>query len=261
MYFRIFHCTFKYGNNTVVLDDAYGYKNILHTGTIEQIMDAKYDIYIVDLLGDISNFGERRFKGTNGMKILKKINKKCITMLHDDTAVYYFRDCKFHRDDDRPAVVFARGRIEYFIDGIRHRDEGPAIACVTGYKAFYKNGKLHNDKGAAIVHPSGAKEYFVDGKPKNNGIVTFIPAKLNDYYKINFNGLTIHEIVSKKQIIPPSDDLPSMEKFIMIESQMTTETPHSSPELRATPAHMIMNNCDLINDDYITSEYDFAQLE
>ena len=45
-----------------------------------------------------------------------------------------------HRDGDLPAVISARGDLEYWKNGRRHRDNGPAIIRKDGVCSWYKNG-------------------------------------------------------------------------------------------------------------------------
>ena len=77
-----------------------------------------------------------------------------------------------------PAIVYpdhetlGKGRVEYFINGMRHREDGPAVI---GYEKFgnvkyYKNDNLHNENGPAKVftryHNDGSKlvdeEWYID---------------------------------------------------------------------------------------------------
>lgn len=54
------------------------------------------------------------------------------------------------------------GRIEYFLDNLRHRTKGPAV--IDGYvKMYFKNGLSHNLEGPAVESPKG-DEYWVDGR-------------------------------------------------------------------------------------------------
>ena len=45
-----------------------------------------------------------------------------------------------HRDGDLPAVISARGDLEYWKNGRRHRDNGPAVIRKNGVCSWYKNG-------------------------------------------------------------------------------------------------------------------------
>ena len=41
---------------------------------------------------------------------------------------------------DLPAVISARGDLEYWKNGRRHRDNGPAVIRKDGVCSWYKNG-------------------------------------------------------------------------------------------------------------------------
>ena len=45
-----------------------------------------------------------------------------------------------HREDG-PAIEFADGSKEWYLNGKRHREDGPAIENADGYKHWYLNGK------------------------------------------------------------------------------------------------------------------------
>jgi hypothetical protein len=64
-----------------------------------------------------------------------------------------------------PAVEFANGRKEYWVNGRLHRDGGlPAIECDES-KEYWVNGRLHRDGGLpAIERSDGTKEYWVEGE-------------------------------------------------------------------------------------------------
>ena len=69
----------------------------------------------------------------------------------------------YHRDNDKPAMVFANGRKEWWHYGRRHRETGPAIICEDGTKEWWFNGKLHRIAAPAIVHPNGGYEWYLHG--------------------------------------------------------------------------------------------------
>ena len=52
----------------------------------------------------------------------------------------YYKYGVLHRDGDLPAVISARGDLEYWKNGRRHRDNGPAIIRKDGVCSWYKNG-------------------------------------------------------------------------------------------------------------------------
>jgi hypothetical protein len=44
-----------------------------------------------------------------------------------------------HRKDG-PAIIFADGSVEWWLDGMRHREDGPAYVAASGTKAYYIAG-------------------------------------------------------------------------------------------------------------------------
>ena len=57
------------------------------------------------------------------------------------TVRYRNRDGLLHREDG-PAVEYADGSREWFLDGQRHREDGPAIEYHDGTHKWYLDGKL-----------------------------------------------------------------------------------------------------------------------
>ena len=54
---------------------------------------------------------------------------------------YYYKDLNFHRDGDKPAVVWSDGSEYYYKNGELHRDGvKPAVNHKDGYKRYYKYG-------------------------------------------------------------------------------------------------------------------------
>ena len=105
-----------------------------------------------------------------------------------------------HRDGDLPAVISARGDLEYWKNGRRHRDNGPARARIIksstikgwsrriteqyltvinmeyvkeywGITEYYKNGVLHRDGDLpAVISARGDLEYWKNGRRhRDNG--------------------------------------------------------------------------------------------
>ena len=79
---------------------------------------------------------------------------------------FYYKNGKFHRDNDLPAIEYANGGKIYYKNGKLHRDNGlPAIEYSNGTKHYYKNGKIHRDNGLpAVEYASGRKEYWYNDK-------------------------------------------------------------------------------------------------
>jgi len=47
---------------------------------------------------------------------------------------------------------------------IRHRIDGPAIEYATGNREWYVDGKLHRLDGPAVDYASGMRAWYIDGK-------------------------------------------------------------------------------------------------
>jgi len=77
--------------------------------------------------------------------------------------IYHRLDKKYHNNDDKPAIIYANGEMEWWQHGKRHRIGGPAIRnweCLE----WYENGKRHCANGPAIMWANGDMEWWFDGK-------------------------------------------------------------------------------------------------
>jgi hypothetical protein len=57
-------------------------------------------------------------------------------------------DDQLHRDGGQPAVVWYNGDVDYFVDGMQHRDNAPAV-ILQGHQIYYKNDEWvghHDDR-------------------------------------------------------------------------------------------------------------------
>lgn len=62
-------------------------------------------------------------------------------------------------------VVLESGTVEYWVDGVLHREGKPAIEWSSGNESWYFDGKLHNDCGPAIWQKNGTiLEWWLHGK-------------------------------------------------------------------------------------------------
>ena len=53
---------------------------------------------------------------------------------------FWYKDDKYHRDDDFPAVIRADGTYIWYIDGIFHRENGPAVMYTNGVNFWWLDG-------------------------------------------------------------------------------------------------------------------------
>jgi len=79
------------------------------------------------------------------------------------TICWYNEKNQLHREDG-PAVEFADGSKEWFINSKRHREDGPAVEFADGYKAWYIDGKRHREDGPAVERTDGSKLWYINGK-------------------------------------------------------------------------------------------------
>ena len=106
----------------------------------------------------------------NQPMVVKEIEKLRSMIREDGPAVEYadghrewYLNGKRHREDG-PAIASADGHREWYLNGKRHREDGPAIECVSGDKHWYLNGGRHREDGPAIEYVSGGKHWYLNGK-------------------------------------------------------------------------------------------------
>jgi hypothetical protein len=82
--------------------------------------------------------------------------------------ICYLNDEGLRHRIDGPAVIYADGREQYWVDGKLHRIGAPAIIehhCVV----YCKNGLQHREDGPSLIFNDGYEEFWIDGvqQPKN----------------------------------------------------------------------------------------------
>lgn len=73
---------------------------------------------------------------------------------------------RLHRNDDKPAVIYASGGRDWYQDGKLHRDgDKPAIITSGGSRWWYQDGKIHRDgdKPAFISANGTQQEWYKNG--------------------------------------------------------------------------------------------------
>jgi hypothetical protein len=114
---------------------------------------------------------EKQFIETAAFKTLY-YSDKAMTVIHreDGPAVEYangdkewYLNGKLHREDG-PAVEDTDGYKEWYLNGKCHREDGPAVEDTDGYKEWYLNGKLHREDGPAIEYTNGYKAWYINNK-------------------------------------------------------------------------------------------------
>lgn len=77
---------------------------------------------------------------------------------------------EFHREDG-PAIIYADGREDWYINGLIHRDgDLPAITTRDGYMAWYQYGYRQRDgEQPAVIYADGVLEWYQRGKYHRDG--------------------------------------------------------------------------------------------
>ena len=78
------------------------------------------------------------------------------------TTWYYNEQNQRHREDG-PAIEWANGTKEWWVNGQRHREDGPAVEYADGTKYWYVNGQRHREDGPAYEGSDGTKLWYVNG--------------------------------------------------------------------------------------------------
>jgi len=81
-----------------------------------------------------------------------------------DKFYYSDREMTIYNREDGPAIEYADGYKEWYLNGKRHREDGPAIENANGYKAWWLNGKRHREDGPAIEYADGSKDWWENDK-------------------------------------------------------------------------------------------------
>jgi len=63
-----------------------------------------------------------------------------------------------------PAIEYANGNKEWWLNGQPHREDGPAVEYANGEKHWYLNGQRHREDGPAIEYANGNKEWYLNGQ-------------------------------------------------------------------------------------------------
>jgi hypothetical protein len=78
---------------------------------------------------------------------------------------------KLNSIEDKPAMVWANGNKEWYINDNRHRENDlPAIIDANGGKYWYINGNHHRESDKpAIINADGTKYWFINDKFHREG--------------------------------------------------------------------------------------------
>jgi hypothetical protein len=104
--------------------------------------------------------GTRRYYSDREMTIQHREDGPAIEWANGEKE--WFINGDLHREDG-PACEWADGEKEWFINGKYHREDGPACEWADGSKEWFINGELHREDGPAIEWANGEKEWFING--------------------------------------------------------------------------------------------------
>jgi hypothetical protein len=63
--------------------------------------------------------------------------------INDDGDIFWYKEGKLHRDDDKPAIMCNNNYKAWYKDGLLHRDgDQPAVLYGDGDKEWYRNGLI-----------------------------------------------------------------------------------------------------------------------
>ncbi len=80
-----------------------------------------------------------------------------------DLRWYSVATGKYHREDDKPAIITHLGAKFWYQEGLLHREgDKPAAIYSNGEKEWYKNDLLHRLDGPAVVRCLGESCYCID---------------------------------------------------------------------------------------------------
>jgi ribosomal protein L25 (general stress protein Ctc) len=84
----------------------------------------------------------------------------------DGTICYYNKDGQRHRENDQPAVIYADGTKEWWVNDKLHREnDQPAVIYADGTKEWWVNDKLHRENNQpAYISADGTQRWWVNGQ-------------------------------------------------------------------------------------------------
>lgn len=97
--------------------------------------------------------------------LIKEIKKLFTKVIVDEySKTYWYLNNKFHRENDKPAIIWSDGSKHWYINGKRHREnDKPAIIWSDESKEWWKNGICHRENGPAKVNDIyGFKAWYLN---------------------------------------------------------------------------------------------------
>jgi len=86
-------------------------------------------------------------------------------VIDEEGTQEWYKEGKWHRDGDQPAMIFATGCRLWYKEGKCHREGDNPAMIFKGCKHWYKEGKCHREGGRpAIIDSDGTRIWCIEGK-------------------------------------------------------------------------------------------------
>ncbi len=110
---------------------------------------------------------------------------------------YWFKNNKYVKNQNKgpwnwgelhrvngPAVEWADGTKEWWLNDKRHRTDGPAIEWADGTKEWWLNDKRHRTDGPTVEWPDGNKTWWLNDKRLSEEQFNAIPKDQRNNYDL-----------------------------------------------------------------------------
>ena len=81
---------------------------------------------------------------------------------HFKAVVYRNAEGLLHRKFGPAYICEHYGKLEWYFNGLHHREDGPAVVH-KGHEQWYKHGVKHRMGGPAVYGPGTKKEWWING--------------------------------------------------------------------------------------------------
>lgn len=116
------------------------------------------------------------------------------------------------------ALVYIDGVVDYFNNGVLHRDDGPAVVYPSGTEMWYRNGVLHRDDGPAAKYSDGGLVYAIYGKKHRLDGPAFIDESFSMWF-INDKQVEIEDVLRIKNNIKNKDRFEEIKNLMLLKYQ------------------------------------------
>ena len=121
-------------------------------------------------------------------KLMAQYRDGSHTKKNSNGDLYWLKNDKIHRDEDKPAYIFPDGHLEWYQNDKLHRDgDKPAWIGASGGLSWWQNGQVHRFSGPAAIYPDGtpkwcwrgekipvnSQEEFIEWMKKHKGMQRF----------------------------------------------------------------------------------------